>query len=491
MSQSFPTLRSAAFALACLTVSCSPQPEAVPPPHILFLSVDTLRPDYLGMYGYDRDSSPYLDALLADAFHFPKAVASVPRTTPSLASILTGAYPHTTGVRELKHALKDEVVPITELLQEVGYQTIAVVTNQLLSPERKLSRGFEVYLPAKDTRDAAATTDVLLEQVAQVNFDQPLFLWAHYIDPHIPYVSPPEIVADFDPDYTGRYKDNFGQFPPPVKPGKKLRWGGPYPPDLRKQIAVHQNPLPEPVVEHVRRLYAADIRQTDNQIKRLVEDLRRRTGDNLMIVFTSDHGESLGEHDFHWDHGDYVYNASSRIPLAILLPQDHEAYGPGSHDEWVSGVDIVPTMLDLLGYALPESMVAQMEGQTLAPAMRGEKLPGQPVFAECGKSHYPNDINGRVDFTVAGRFRAVYLGDWKLIWTPGHDTPEKSWELFNLAQDPHETENLFREDHPEFPRLRDLLMPWAELGMEPVNDEGTNAADLQRLKDLGYTDSEH
>jgi arylsulfatase A-like enzyme len=223
----------------------------------------------------------------------------------------------------------------------------------------------------------------------------------------------------------------------------------------------------------------------------LVENFRRKTGDNLMIVFTSDHGESLGEHDFHWDHGDYVYNAASRIPLAILLPKDHEAYGPGRYEEWVSGVDIVPTILDLLGYALPESIASQIEGRTLAPAMRGVNLPAQPVYVECGKSHYPEDITGRVDFTVAGRFRAVYLGDWKLIWTPGHETPLESWQLFNLEQDPHETEDRFREDHPEFQPLRDLLLPWAELGMQTASDEGTTAADLQRLKDLGYIDSEH
>ncbi len=491
MPRTIPTLRSVAIVLASLTLGCSPGPEVEPPPHILLLSVDTLRPDYLGMYGYDRDTSPFLDELLAEAFHFPKAVASVPRTTPSLASILTGAYPHTTGVRELKHALKDEVVPITELLHDVGYYTVAVVTNQLLSPERKLSRGFDVYLPDKDTRDARATTDVLLEQLELVDFTRPLFLWAHYIDPHIPYVSDPAIIESFDPGYTGRYKDHFGQFPPPAVPGKKLRWGGPYPPDLRKQIAVHQNPLPDSVVKHVRRLYAADIRQTDDQIKLLVEELRRKTGDNLMIVFTSDHGESLGEHDFHWDHGDYVYNAGSRIPLAILLPKSHEAAGPGSHDGWVSGVDIAPTILDLLGYALPESMVQQLEGRTLAPAMRGERLLDKPVFAESGKSHYPNDIKGRVDFTVAGRFRAVYLGDWKLIWTPGHDTPAKSYQLFNLQADPHETENLFREDHPQFAPLWGLLLPWAKKGMQATIDQTTNAADLQRLKDLGYTDSEH
>lgn len=486
-------LRSAAIAiaLALAACSCSQQPADPDPPHVLFLSVDTLRPDYLSMYGYDKSTSPFLDSLLADAFHFPKAVASIPRTTPSLASMLTGAYPHSSGVRELKHALGDDVTPITEVLREGGYQTIAVVTNQLLGPERKLSRGFDTYLPAEDTREARATTDVALEEIALMDFSRPVFLWAHYIDPHIPYVSDPAIIRGFDLEYSGRYEEHFGQLPKEPKLGEKLRRGGPYPPDLRKQIAVHQNPLPAPVVEHVRRLYAADIRSTDDQIRRLVEGLQKRTGGKLLIVFTSDHGESLGEHDFFWDHGDYVYNASSRIPLAFLLPEDHPNRGAGSFDQWVSGVDIAPTLLDLLDYALPESMVDQLDGRSLAPAIRGEGLEPHPVFVECGKSHYPKDINGRLDFTVAGRFRAVYVDDWKLIWTPGHELPEESWQLYDLASDPHETENLFRVDHPRFPPMRDLLLPWAAKGMRVLEDQGTSADDLQRLRDLGYTDSEH
>lgn len=180
-------------------------------PHILFLTVDTLRPDYLGMYGYDRDSSPYLDSLLADAFHFPETITTVPRTTPALASMLTGAYPHNNGVRGLHHVLSDDVVPITEILKNDGYQTLAVVTNQVIGPERRLSRGFDAYLHAKDLRGARATTDVALERLQDIDFETPLFLWMHYIDPHIPYVAESEIIQSFDPSYSGDYALNFRQ----------------------------------------------------------------------------------------------------------------------------------------------------------------------------------------------------------------------------------------------------------------------------------------
>lgn len=481
------------FLLFAVAPSCTkPEAESIPPPHILLLSVDTLRPDYLGMYGYPQETSPYLDALLSDAFHFPKTVATVPRTTPSLASILTGGYPHTTGVRVLRHALRDNVVPITETLKADGYQTIAVVTNQMLGPERKLSRGFDTYLDAKDTRNAKATTDVLLENLKSVDYNQPLFLWAHYIDPHMPYVADPAIIQSFAPEYQGRYAKQFGQFPPEEKPKDGRRWRrGPYPHDLPKSVAVHQNPLPQDVVSHVRELYAADVRSTDNEIRRLVEELLEKTEGNLLIVFTSDHGESLGEHDFYWDHGDYAYNAASRIPLAILLPQDHPHRGYGSFPAWVSGTDIVPTVLDLLGKDVPAEMVAQLDGQSLAPAIRGSTLDAAPVFVESGRSHFFDQINGRASNDIAGRFRAVYSEDWKLIWAPGHKDPALSWQLYNLGQDPHEEQDLYHAEHPQFLRLRALLLPWAEKSLGLTDASEASAEDLQLMQELGYIDSEN
>ncbi|MCP4772024.1 MAG: sulfatase-like hydrolase/transferase [Planctomycetes bacterium] len=486
---------AAALAVSLALPSCSdaePETTGQQHPHVLFLSIDTLRPDYLGMYGYDLDTSPYLDSLLKDAFHFPKTVATVPRTTPALASLLTGAYPHSNGVRILGHALRDDVTPITEEFKRLGYQTAAVVTNQMLGPERKLSRGFDTYSFAKDTRNAAATAKVALERIEQHDFSEPLFLWAHFIDPHMPYVSDPSIAESFDPEYNGKYAKQFGQFPAPLKPGQKRRQGGkgPYPPDLPKAVAVHQNPLTEDVVSHVRKLYAADVRSTDDSVRVLVERLLELTEGNLLIVFTSDHGESLGEHDFYWDHGDYVYNAASRIPLAILPPANHPARVSGNYDHWVSIIDVVPTVFDLLDQPIPASMQAQMDGRSLAPAMHGEELPPKPVFVESGRSHFFELINGRANNNTAGKFRAVYANDWKLIWAPGHAEANLSWQIYNLADDPHETNNLFRPDHPQFTPLRRLLTAWAELGIGLKEDGEISEADRALMQELGYIDAE-
>lgn len=220
-----------------------------------------------------------------------------------------------------------------------------------------------------------------------------------------------------------------------------------------------------------------------------MEDLRERTGDNLLIVFTADHGESLGEHDFYWDHGDYVYNAASRIPLAILPPLGHPARQAGSWQEWVSIIDIVPTVLELTGLEIPQSMRNQMDGRSLVPVMRGKKLESRPVFVESGSSHYFQLIKGRASNDNEGRFRAIYSGDWKLIWAPGYDDPTLSWQIYNLANDPHETQNLWAPDHPQFERLQLLLLPWAEKSLGVADDSAPSAVDLKLMAELGYVDS--
>ena len=174
-------------------------------PSVLFLTADTLRPDYMSLNGYDRPTTPFLDSLIAQGYYFEQALAPVPRTTPALASLLTGAYPYATHVRTLTDALSPGVVTVTEVLKQSGYQTIAVVTNQVLSHERGLSRGFSSYDVAADARSARETTAAAIRALEQIDPLAPLFAWIHYIDPHVPYHPDPAVAARFDPDYRGRY----------------------------------------------------------------------------------------------------------------------------------------------------------------------------------------------------------------------------------------------------------------------------------------------
>jgi arylsulfatase A-like enzyme len=460
--------------------ACAPSPEAAPA-DVLLVTVDALRPDYLSMNGYDRPTTPVIDALIARGFYYEKAVSPVPRTTPALAALLTGAYPHANGVRTLTDSVSAKVGTLAEALSDFGYQTLAVVTNQVLSRRRRLDRGFDVYDVAGDTRTARATTDAAIGYFEGLRPGAPVFAWVHYIDPHVPYHSDPAIVSRFDRGYAGRYRLHFGWSGDPGPDGGHRT----YPEDLPKRVATQRNPLSDEVNRHIRRLYAADIRALDEQVGRLVAAARRRLGENLIVVFTADHGESLGEHGLHFDHGDYVYNAGTRVPLAIALPDSHPLHGTGRCRGWVSLVDVVPTIFDLLGREPPPRMREQVEGQTLTACMRNAAAPSRPVFAESGHSYYFAEVKRRRRNDVAGRFRAVVQDDWKLIWTPFAEEAD-AWELYDVGADPHEEMNLYRPEHPATLRLKPLLAEWTARSEGEALPEPLSEEDEAALRELGY-----
>jgi arylsulfatase A-like enzyme len=460
----------------------APAMRSGPTWNVLLLTVDTLRPDYLSLNGHDVPTSPSLDSLLGEGIYFEQALAPIPRTTPALASLLTGAYPHVTGVRALSSPLPDEMVTLAEAFRADGYQTLAVVTNMLLATVRVLDAGFDVYDAAVDLRDARHTTDVALSRIRASEPDEPLFAWVHYIDPHVPYHPTPMIAESFDPGYDGRFGLRFGH---QASLGDPLQLFREFPEGLTKSEVTHRNPLTDQENAHIRRLYAGDIKMVDREIDRLVVAVRARFP-RTVIVFAADHGESLGEHGYFFDHGDYAYNASSRVPLAFVLPPEHPWHGTGRRGGWVSLVDVAPTLLEVVGREPPPEMAVLFEGRSLAPSLRGEPLSPAPVFIESGASFFPELVQRRQRNDVEGRFRAVILGDWKLIWTPF--LPESdAWELYDLEADPDEMRNLYRFDHPQVARLKPHLDAWlavASLGAAPAPP--LTHADREALRKLGY-----
>jgi arylsulfatase A-like enzyme len=459
---------------------CGGPPEPAPA-SVLLVSVDTLRADYLSANGYDRPTTPALDALIGEGAYFERALAPIARTTPALASLLTGAYPHRTGVRELTDSLDPGVVTLAELLRARGWQTLAVVTNEVLTPERELRRGFDVYDFRGSARTAALTTDAALRYLDVVDRGRPLFAWVHYVDPHVPYHPDERLAREFDPGYEGPYALHFGYQPRPGEPLASFRT---YPEDLPKPVATHRNPLPERVNAHIRRLYAGDVRETDDAIARLVERFRAEHP-QAIVVLTADHGESLGEHGFYFDHGDYVDEASLRVPLAIVPPAGHPLAGARRCREWVSLVDVAPTLLELFGEpaaALPER---QREGRSLLGCLRGEPLAEVPVFAECGHAYYFDLVRGRRRNDVAGRFRSVTLDGWKLVWTPFAPAAQE-WQLYHVAEDPGETRDLYAAEHPRVAALRAALAAWMARADRDEPRSEPSEDDRSRLRSLGY-----
>ena len=470
------------FACAVLTLPTSVPGRNEQRPDVLLLTIDTLRPDYLSVNGYDRPTSPNLDALIRSGWYFEEAASPISHTTPALASLFTGSYPHSTGVVRLWDNLPAEITTLTQVLQDSGWDTFAVVTNQVLTKRRGLDRGFRTYDFSKNSRKARATTDDALRALKDAPRDRPYFAWVHYIDPHTPYRPDSSVAREFDPAYAGPYADAFvWAEPDPLgrRPKSDARANL-----LPKAEAMFRNPLPPEVLAHIRRLYAAEIRTADNEVGRLIDAFRARSGGRLLIIFTADHGESLGEHDYYFSHGDFAYEATLRVPLAFVLPAGHPKAGHGTLPGRVSLVDLAPTILDILGVDAPPGFQSRIEGQSLVPAFGNEAAP-RPIFGESGHAQYPEEIKRRARLDDTGRFRCVALDGWKLIWTP-FQTGALEWELYDLAHDPHETRDLWKRDDPKFVTLEGELRAWMQRGAGPAAESEMSPEDLEALRSLGY-----
>jgi len=449
--------------------------------HILVITIDALRPDYLSANGYDLPTSPVIDSLLRSGTNFTHVITTVPRTTPAVTSFFTGRYPQNHGVRKLMDHLGPNYAYLPALARERGYRTVAVVSNPILAPTRGLTRGFDTYDVADDARDAQRTTSAMLSALRNVRSDEPVFAWIHYIDPHVPYYPPPELARRFDSNYQGPYQLHFGEMPEDMGEGA-------FPADLPKEIAIYRNPLPERVNAHIRRLYAADIRNTDDAIGELLTGLRAQFGDDWLIVIASDHGESLGENNYFFEHGDYVSNAELRVPLAFVFPPGDPLAGSRTVSTWVSLVDVAPTMADLLDMRSADPSIP-FDGRSLVPAFEGGDLSDRPVFAECGEPFFPAFVQRRVRFTVDGRLRTVILDDQKLVWTPGRPAAD-AYELYDLARDPLETHDLYdaMSGDTAVENLRAVLGDWYSSTVNPTSPQvQLTDADHQRLRALGYT----
>ena len=482
---SFASLLSAATLLAFL--GCRP---AQAPPGILLLTIDTLRPDYLSFNGYPLESSPYLDTLLAESWYYDDAVTPIARTTPAFASLFTSSYPHSTGVRTLTSTLDPSFTTLAEALGRMGYQTMAVPTSFVMPARRGLDQGFDHYARVHGLPRGEEVTSKAVHKLGQLDDDRPVFSWVHYVDPHIPYEATPELLDSFDPGYEGPYRERFalddvvlekaGKTPASRRSAEEMQ--------ALKEVratVIHRSDLPEPVKEHVRKLYAASIRRLDEQLAPLVEAMRDRHDGNLIVVFTSDHGESLGEHDFHWDHGDYVYRPGTRVPLAFVLPETHPLHGSGRCSGPASLIDVMPTLFELLGEETPPILEAQIRGRSLVPCMRGEALPERALYAETGRSLAETLLTRRVRNTIEGRIRSVTIGDWKLIWTPFQEG-ELEWELYDLGNDPEETVNLYSPEHPRVRELQSALRRWLSEQPDGESLPELSEEDLEGLRALGY-----
>jgi arylsulfatase len=329
------------LALAC--VHSAPEPTL-----LLLITVDTLRADYLGAYGSDRALTPAMDALAARSEVFTSAYAPSSFTLPSTSAVLTGRYPTELGLTSNESLVPGDIPTLATLLQERGWRTAAVVSNFVLREGSGLARGFDSYDDEFSQREAVRkwpervareTTDDALS-ILDACTDTPgdrCFLWVHYQDPHGPY-TPPEDEREALIERERQAEDGRRQLEVNSDQGGH---GG---------IPSYQYFKGRRDVAFYRAGYAAEIRTLDRELGRLLAGLEARgLVEDSVVVLVADHGESLGENDFWFAHGEYLDDPLVRVPFMI-----GRANAPaGVREDVVGLVDLMPTLLGVLGEPLP------------------------------------------------------------------------------------------------------------------------------------------
>lgn len=422
--------------------------------NVVLVSIDTLRADRLGAYGYTvHPTSPNLDALLAGGVRFEQAMAPRSSTWPSLASALTGLYPRSHGVIENGYGFPDELPTLPKLLAGAGYRTGAFLSNMC----RANHQGWEAFA-CSGGNDGKAVRKAL-EWAGQLGGERPFLLWVHLFGAHSPYYNGGDHAAKvLDPGYDG-----------PLGP-KKWRLD---------QVMTKRMPLAERDVRHLDALYDAAVMGSDRQAGNLLEGLRAAGRlERTIVVLLADHGEELYDHNSYLYHSCSVYQTGLHVPLGFTAPGLLPAgVVPGA----VELIDVTPTLLDLLGIRPP----AEQHGRSLVTRLEapGEAPPAVPLaFSEYGTE----PIN------------TVVQGDWKLIYNPRGlspvcipDAPPDHYpigrqELYDLSRDPGETTDL-AASHPEKVTELARLIRRRFAGLtDRAQSQEVPEDEKQRLKSLGY-----
>jgi arylsulfatase A-like enzyme len=443
-------------------------PARMPMPNLVLITIDTLRADHLGCYGYADAQTPNIDRLAASSIRFALATTVTNNTLPSHAAILTGKYPQNLGIPRNGFKLVSGHETLATTLKRKGYDTAAFISASALSSRMGLDVGFDLYDESFDTKEidqvqrrAPATTRRAVEWI-EARGGSPFFAWVHYFDPHYPYTPPPPYDTLFYPEYDGAAD---GSIPyicgvAGVKGFPKLATT---PDDLRKLIA----------------LYDGEIAFLDASLEPLFSILEREEHrSNTMVILTADHGESLVEHNYFFDHGGYAYQPSMHVPLIFRFPGTQRDESGRVVEEQVQTIDVFATALAGLGVDVP----GEVDGRDLAPLLRAEEAPGQ--VASFGESCRPWAVEKRHPGKWPNLSKAQFVlrYPWKLILTPYLQRVD----LYNLADDREETVNL-ADARPELAhRLTRELSAWRERGSSAAPE--VDLENIERLRALGYVE---
>jgi arylsulfatase A-like enzyme len=440
--------------------------------NVLLITVDALRSDHLSSYGYSRKTSPSIDELASKGVSFDVAFTYWPKTRGSFAAMFTSLYASQHGLTVRDRDLPEFNETLAEVFQKAGYRTSAALDNGNLDSRLGFAQGFEAYEETwtPPERGEIERTEVITrlaeEFLAKKDDPRPFFLWLHYVNPHTPYDPPEELLSRFSSD---------GLVPRgSVLPEVVGFHGG-----VNRKLA---RPGARSWGDYVDR-YDAEILLADQHIGRVLKSLNESPhAGKTIVALTSDHGESLGEHDYFFDHGDDLFNPSLRIPLILFfpgfLPAGERVSSP------VSSLDLFPTLLDLAQLPFPAGPPG-LQGSSMLPLVRGTKTRLKDFLFFQNDRHLTAISNGRL----------------KLVHYPGAEASAGCLELYDMYRDPEETEDRYREAgarvgplEAELSSFRTRTVAWQQettAKRAPARaDEALSEATRRNLEALGYIEAE-
>ncbi len=423
--------------------------------NILLITIDALRPDHLGCYGYKQNTSPNIDKLAEEGILFTQAISQSTWTGSSLPSLLTATYPSTHKITNFGCILDKNLITLAQILKKENYYTaVAFGDKGWLTNFPGLDRGFDYIF---DYEDVFKLTKDIKKWINNFK-DRKFFLWIHFYEyPHAPYRPPYPFnrvfITNDRPKYIpiGKGKEFVGVIP---------EW-------------VSEDNIAD--INYYLSQYDGEIAFVDSLIGEILDTLRNRNlYGKTIIIISADHGESLGERNIYFQHGDCLYNEEINVPLIIkgnMLPSGMRIKYP------VELIDIMPSLFEILRIKLN----INIDGLSFYPlVLNKNKKFSNPAFSEIGATKI---ISGNV---ADAELRSVLDGEWKLIY----ETSEYGirYELYNLKDDPQELNNLIGIEKERFELLKAKLEEWMSRPKpnitplaKPLDEQAK-----ERLKGLGY-----
>lgn len=393
--------------------------------NVLLIVIDTLRADHLGVYGYPKKTSPFVDEFSGSSFIFTNNISVAPWTLPSMMSILTGMYPQDHRITNKYLLVEDkeeisnlkthspQVVTISEILKENGIRTAAFTGGAGVDSQFGFEAGFDKYFDDINFGGFDDTIPLAIEWLKENNNEQ-FFLMLHGYDVHGQYIS--------EKGYDYRFLDfeYNGELDGSKEEQKELREEG----ITRGKIFLSNQD-----VRFLISLYDEKISKADERLRNFfIEFEKLGVSENTIVIITSDHGEEFYEHG-RIDHGHSLYEELVRVPLLIKFPGQYQ----GSRiDQQVGSIDIMPTILEILGINIDKNIQNKISGKSLFSVMSGTK-DERSYFLE-------------TDYRYSIFLRGLRTFDsWKIIM----NTESSEKEIFDINNDESETKDLSNSNGSE------------------------------------------